>query len=335
MTSAFAEHGQPPLSDSDLHGASPLKVAAAVILKPDGQFLLAQRPAGKPYAGYWEFPGGKVKAHESSEQALRRELQEELGIRAEQIYPWLTRTFCYPHATVRLCFHRVLRWSGEPHGRENQQLSWQRAEQVVVAPLLPANGPLLRALILPPVYAISNVAELGKDHFMQRLERALQSGLGLIQVRERHLPPHELENFAAAVLRAARHYQAKVLLNGDIGLAQKLDADGVHLTSKQLMELEERPPVKWCGASCHDREQLQRAAQLPVDFVALAPVLPTLSHPGASGMGWDSFAQLISGYSLPVYALGGMRREYLNTAWLHGAHGIAMMRAAWRIPEAP
>jgi 8-oxo-dGTP diphosphatase len=332
MTSAFAERCQPPLTKEELHGAKPLKVAAAVILKPDGRFLLAQRPAGKPYAGYWEFPGGKVKAHETSEGALRRELQEELGIRAERIYPWLTQVYRYPHATVRLCFHRVVRWSGTPHGRENQKLSWQSAERVDVAPLLPANGPVLRALSLPPVYAISNIAELGRENFMQRLEQALQNGLRLIQVREKYMPRAELENFAAAVITAARRYRAKVLVNGDIRLAQELGADGVHLTSKQLMALERRPQVEWCGASCHDREQLQRAAALGVDFAALAPVLPTLSHPGAPGMGWGAFAQLVEGYSLPVYALGGMRAQHLNTAWAHGAHGIAMMRGAWQVP---
>lgn len=331
MKDAFAEHNQPPLTEEDLRSVNPLKVAAAVILKPDGRFLLAQRPVGKPYAGYWEFPGGKVKAHETSEQALRRELQEELGIRAEQIHPWLTQVYRYPHATVRLCFHRVMRWSGELHGRENQQLSWQSAERVDVAPLLPANGPILRALSLPPVYAISNVADQGRENFMLRLEQALQNGLRLIQVREKHMPCTELEDFAAAVITAARRYRAKVLVNGDIRLAQELGADGVHLTSQQLMALERRPQIEWCGASCHDREQLQRAATLGVDFAVLAPVLPTLSHPGAPGMGWGAFAQLVEGYSLPVYALGGMREQHLSTAWAHGAHGIAMMRGAWLV----
>jgi 8-oxo-dGTP diphosphatase len=331
MKSVFAEHNQPPLSGEDSRGGNPLKVAAAVILKADGQFLLAQRPAGKSYAGYWEFPGGKVKAHESSEQALRRELQEELGIHAEQIYPWLTQIYRYPHATVRLCFHRVMRWRGEPHGRENQRLSWQSAENVIVGPLLPANGPVLRALSLPPIYAISNVAELGRENFMQRLEQRLQSGLRLIQVREKQMSRDELENFATAVISAARRYQAKVLLNSDIQLAQELGADGVHLTAKQLVALERRPQVEWCGASCHDREQLRRAAALEADFAALAPVMPTLSHPGAPGMGWEAFAKLVEGYSLPVYALGGMREQYLNSAWSRGAHGIAMMRGAWLV----
>src|SRR3954453_12623628 len=96
-------------------GTSPnrrIEVAAAVIQRPDGAFLLAQRPAGKVYAGYWEFPGGKVEPGEPVERALARELHEELGIDVATSYPWLVRVFTYPHATVRLNFRRVLHWKG-------------------------------------------------------------------------------------------------------------------------------------------------------------------------------------------------------------------------------
>src|SRR5215510_16045607 len=98
-----------------------VEVVAAVITRPDGSFLLGQRPAGKVYAGYWEFPGGKVEPGESAPAALKRELHEELGIQVERAYPWLTRDYDYEHAAVRLRFYRVLDWSGTLHGRENQR----------------------------------------------------------------------------------------------------------------------------------------------------------------------------------------------------------------------
>jgi len=126
--------------------AARVEVAAAVILRDDGRFLLGQRPAGKVYAGYWEFPGGKIEPGESPRAALKRELHEELGMDVERAYPWLTRDYDYAHAAVRLRFFRVVRWSGTPHGRENQQFEWQRPGAVAVAPVLPANGPILRAL---------------------------------------------------------------------------------------------------------------------------------------------------------------------------------------------
>src|SRR5918994_6473274 len=107
--------GRPPPEEEVI-----IEVAAAVLQRPDGSFLLAQRPPGKVYAGYWEFPGGKVEPGEPAAAALARELHEELGIDVECAYPWLTRVFTYPHATVRLNFFRVTRWRGEPHPREDQ-----------------------------------------------------------------------------------------------------------------------------------------------------------------------------------------------------------------------
>ena len=133
----------------------PVEVAAAVLVRPNGEFLLAQRPSRTVYAGYWEFPGGKIESGETPDQGLRRELHEELGIDVEQAYPWMMQTFTYPHATVRLHFFRVTTWRGEPHGREGQHLAWQQPGAIEVEPLLPANTPVLRALTLPHEYAVS------------------------------------------------------------------------------------------------------------------------------------------------------------------------------------
>ena len=309
--------------------ASRVEVVAAVITRPDGTFLLGQRPSGKVYAGYWEFPGGKVEPGEPAAAALSRELHEELGIEVERAHPWITRDYDYAHAAVRLRFFRVVRWSGTLHGRENQRFEWQRPGAVSVTPMLPANGPILRALTLPPVYGISNAAEVGRAEFMRRLERALAGGLKLLQVREKQLPPDEQVSFAAAVVAAARRYGTRVLVNGDPALARAAGADGVHLATQPLLAAGSRPPVELVGASCHDAAELERAAALPADFVVLGPVLPTPGHPGATLMGWGRFAQLLRDYPLPVYALGGLARADLETAWQHGAHGVSMMRGAW------
>jgi 8-oxo-dGTP diphosphatase len=306
-------------------------VAVAVITRADGSFLLARRPEGKPYAGYWEFPGGKVNAGESRRHALERELLEELAIDAQHAYPWITRIFTYSHATVRLCFYRVVEWHGEPRPCEKQELSWQYADNVRVEPMLPANAPILRALRLPPVYAITNAAEWGTEMTLSRIERVLQDGVRLLQVREKVMAKKALHDFAREIVAVAHSYHAKVLVNvsgGDDDLYRSVGADGVHFSSEQLMNLATRPNFEWCAASCHNSEELVRAEQLGLDFAVLAPVLPTRSHPGLPTLGWRKFAALIRESSIPIYALGGLRYEDLHIAWEHGAHGIGIMRAA-------
>ena len=312
------------------HSSEVVEVAAAVITRCDGKFLLACRPQGKPYAGYWEFPGGKVMRGESLLHALKRELQEELGIHAEYAYPWITRTFSYPHASVRLHFYRLMEWHGEPQPRENQALSWQYVHSLEVQPMLPANAPVLRALELPPIYAITHAAETGTHTSLERLETALQQGLRLIQVREKGMEKEGLGDFARAVVSLARSHGARVLLNSDTGngdFYRDVGADGVHFSSPRLMGLKERPDVEWCGASCHNAEELFQAEKLNMNFAVLGPVLPTLSHPERFTLGWRKFASIIRGCAIPVYALGGLRKDDLATAWEHGAHGIALMRA--------
>jgi 8-oxo-dGTP diphosphatase len=304
-------------------------VAAAVLQRPDGCFLLAQRPRGKVYQGYWEFPGGKIEQGETPAQALTRELVEELGIRAQRVYPWLTRVYRYPHATVKLHFLRVVQWGGEPLPREAQAFAWQRPGELSVAPVLPANTAVLKALQLPDRYAITNAAALGETESLARLELALSRGLRLVQVREKTWEQDRLRRFAHEVVHQCRHYGAKVLINADAKLAADTGADGVHLTSSQLTEANCRPQLRWCAASCHDRHELECAARLGLDFVVLGPVRVTPSHPEAQTLGWDRFRQLTLDTPLPVFALGGLVSVDLSDAFTNGAHGIAMMRGAW------
>lgn len=306
-----------------------IEVAAAVLQRPDGAFLLAQRPAGKVYAGYWEFPGGKVEAGESPSGALIRELHEELGVDVKTAYPWITRDYDYEHAAVRLRFFRVVRWRGALHGREGQQFAWQSVEEISVAPLLPANGPVLRALALPTLYGISNAAALGVQEFLRRAEQALALGLRLIQFREPMLNADERTSAARALIATAHRRGARVLYNRDPERARALGADGVHLSAAQLHSLSVRPDMALVGASCHDAGELDRAARLDVDFVVLGPVIATPSHPDAVPLGWQRFRALTRDYPLPVFALGGLRRADLATAWASGAHGISMMRGTW------
>ena len=312
-----------------LHASKLVDVAAAVIEREDGSFLLAQRPPGKAYAGYWEFPGGKVEAGEPVAEALRRELHEELGIHLQQAYPWITRVYSYPHATVRLHFHRVLKWRGEPHPHEEQSLAWQRCGALSVAPMLPANAPVLKALSLPIVYAITHAWETGVERALAQLDAALAKGLRLVQIREGKLDRPARAAFAAQVVRRVHALGGMVLVNSDEQLAGRIGADGVHLPTQALMAARRRPQFEWCGASCHDAAELARAAELGVDFAVLGPVLETTAHPDLPGIGLQRFSDLAGGRPLPVFALGGMRLSDLDSARARGAHGVAMIRGAW------
>jgi len=292
-----------------------IEVAAAVIQRADGAFLLAQRPAGKVYAGYWEFPGGKIEPGEAADKALARELNEELGIEVAQAYPWITRVYTYPHGTVRLQFFRIVAWRNEPHPLEDQAISWQAPGTPMAAPMLPANAPVLAALGLPTEYAVTDARRFGLAH----LEARLRSGLRLVQVREPLLPVEERKRFTQQVIELAHRYGCRVMVKEPFP-----GADGVHFTASQLVQLKSRPVDGLAAASCHRREELERAMALGLDFAVLGPI-----RDKSPALGWDRFGELARGSSIPVYAIGGLTRADLADAWRAGAHGVAMIRGAW------
>jgi 8-oxo-dGTP diphosphatase len=316
-----------------------VQVAVAILQKQNGEFLLASRPHGKGWAGWWEFPGGKIEAGEVPEHALLRELQEELGVTPTDVQPWITRRYDYPAThdaeakTVLLHFFFVFAWQGEVSALEGQTLAWQSPSHIDVSPILPANAPIMHALALPNIYAISHVADMGKAQFLAALAKALDQGLQLIQIREKHLNVDALSALTREVLTLCAPYGTKVMLSADIDLANTLGVHGVHLNSHALMQLDRKPDDLIVGASCHHKAELSHAEQLGLDFAVLSPVLRTQSHPDATPLGWETFAEMIKNYNIPIYALGGMQTQHLPLALRYGARGIAMQRGAWQANE--
>jgi len=302
------------------------EVAAAVIERP-GEFLLAQRPAGKPYAGFWEFPGGKIEPGEDARAALVRELREELGIEVREATPWITRVYAYTHATVRLHFFRVTAWDGEPQPLEDQAIRWQVVGAPDVSPMLPANAPVLAALALPPVMVVSEAHRMTIDGWVHALDACIANERVLVQLREKSLPRLRMQHLLSRVLARTSPVGVPVVVNSDCGAYPQ--GGGIHLTSQDLLAATARPEAALVGASCHDARELDHAAEIGVDYAVLGPVRPTRSHPGAPGIGWDRFAELARDRPMPVYAIGGLSRGDLAEAKRHGAHGVALLSAAF------
>ncbi len=306
-------------------------VSAAIIFRdgPQGrEFLLGQRAPGTFYPGYWEFPGGKVEKDEAPVDALKRELDEELGIRVEHCTPWLTLSHAYEHAHVRLHFFRVERWSGRVHDHVHSALAWQTAGAPTVGPMLPANGPVLKSLRLPDRMAVTHAFQIGHAAQLVAIHQACRRSRLLLQIREPVLDATAL-SFAREAIHIAHSAGSAAVINGDAEAARALGADGVHLKSAQLALLAARPDFEWVGASCHTADELAHAQRLGLDYAVVGPVLPTATHPGAGTIGWDGLSSLTLGCSIPVFAIGGLDDSHEAQAQACGAHGIAAIRGAW------
>ncbi|MDR5859573.1 Nudix family hydrolase [Halomonas eurihalina] len=308
-------------------------VAAAAIISADGrEVLLARRPSNVDQGGLWEFPGGKLAPYETGLEALKRELHEELGVEIRRAQPLIRIHHEYADKHVLLDVWQVHDFAGEPFGREGQAVRWVPMEELHSYPFPAANLPILRAVMLPTEYLIS-AEEDDEDVFLERLERAMrEDSVRLVQLRAKTLDEDAYVARAEQALALCRRFGARLMLNGEPSLLERVDADGIHLTSDRMMSLERRPisEEKWLSASTHDQVQLTQAHRIGCDFVTLSPLRTTPSHPEVAPIGWHDFQQLVEHAGMPVFALGGMTRHDANHARAVGAQGIASIRDFWK-----
>ncbi|MEO0972395.1 MAG: Nudix family hydrolase [Pseudomonadota bacterium] len=322
-----------------------ITVVAAVLRDGEGRVLMAQRPAGKDMAGKWELPGGKVKAGEGLHDALAREIAEELGAEVTASRPLLQLAHTYP--SKRVVLHaREAQWRGTIGAREGQGLRWMDPRDrpaFEALDLLEADGPIVTAMRLPSRYLITPPALVAND-VPAFLDRALRSQVGLVQLRVPTATTQELALLAAAFANgverlARRDERAPAWVIGGASpqttapLVQRYGAAGVHLPARFLDRLDavraqaDREGWDCLLTSCHDAQELIRARDGGADAAVLGPVLPTPSHPGVAGLGWEPFEALLRDLALPVYAIGGVGDGLMERAWACGAQGVAGISA--------
>ena len=309
-----------------------LHVVAAVIHNPTThEILIAKRPDNKHQGGKWEFPGGKVEANETPQQALIREINEELGCTVKKMQPLIQIYHHYPDKAVFLDVYTITQFSGVAWGREGQAICWVKPENLNQYTFPAANYSILNAITLPTRCLITG--EPTNDiAFLTHLEQALKKGIRLIQFRVKTLEDIQYTQLAKKSIKLCHQFNARIILNNPpLWIDQ---ADGLHLTSYQLSTFK-RPDYltkdKLLSAACHNEVELSLASKLSPTFIFLSPVQITTSHPDAKPLGWQKFKKLITTINCPVYALGGLKERSLKVAQESGAQGVAAISAWWGI----
>ena len=321
-----------------------LHVAVAVVRNVHNDILIAKRPNHLHQGGLWEFPGGKREKGESIQQALIRELEEEIGITLHPECPLIEIRHDYGDKKVKLDVWRCSIDTEQAQqsaqrgiGNEGQVVRWVSLDKLSSYAFPEANKPILSALGLPDAYLITPLVQ-NEARFLHTIDNALERGVTLIQFRDNTLSESEYIRLARIVGAKCQNAGARLLIKGCRRLTDVEEASGVHLTSAEINTCSEDEIAAYFGgaregrllaASCHNLEEIHRAEQLGADFVTLSPLLKTASHPNASPMGWLHFQQCAQQAKIPVYALGGLQKGDLGKAWQSGAQGIAAIRGLW------
>ena len=303
-------------------------VAVGVVIDESNRVLVSLRAKQAHQGGLWEFPGGKCEPGETIEEALRRELDEELGIQVLRDAPLCEISHDYGDKRVLLEVRRVLSFAGEPKGREGQAVRWAAIDSLEPSQFPAANGPIIRRIQLADRIAITGTAASNAD-FVVQFRRLIELHPPLIHFRQRALSDEDFQFRVQSALTLCRAHGIPLAINTEPTRFAACDGAGLHVSSAVLRQLDRRPVADevMFSASCHSLEELHMAAALQADYVLLSPVAPTSSHPEQTSMGWERCSALISAVSVPIYALGGMTLADIPTAIAHGAAGIAAISA--------
>ncbi len=310
-----------------------IHVVIAVIVNQHQQVLTSMRRKDVHQGNLWEFPGGKVESGESSFEALKREIQEELNIVIEKASFIKKIPYQYNDKNILLDVWKVESYCGTPQGHEGQAIKWQPINELKIDDFPRANISLIHSLQLPEKYMITGAFKCPED-FQQKLENSLIDGASLVQLRSKHTSKEEYEKLVKISTGLCQQYQSKLLLNTSDDEFNRIGglASGLHLSSEMLNTYSKRPVDEkyLLSVSCHCPAEIKKAKQLGASIILLSPVKETKSHPGVEGIGWKKFTELVDDIDVPVYALGGMKPSDLTDAKNSGAQGVAAISSFWK-----
>jgi len=307
-----------------------LKVAVGVIKNQWGEILISKRAKDVHQGGLWEFPGGKLEEGEAFEQALKRELFEELAIEIDTSIPLLEIKHQYTDCSVRLGVQMVTAYKGEPRGMEGQPIKWVAIDDLKKYEFPVANKRIVEVLNLPRYYPIVDESMGDEAAMLLHLNQLIVDGYLMVQFRAKTLAEESFKRLARQVIEICKKAGVRLFINTTVEIASELKADGVHLSSTQLSRLKDSKIGMPFAVSCHSQVELEQAKLLGAAFSVLSPVQKTLSHADAKALGWSSFSALVEPLAMPVYALGGVGVSDVDTALARGACGVSGIRGFYK-----
>ncbi len=293
--------------------------------------LISKRPYSKPQGGMWEFPGGKPLPDESEFKTLSREIEEETGLKVVNAHKIQVINHDYVDLKTTLNIWIVDRWTGEYASREGQIIKWCNVDDLINYHFPEANKNLLKILKLPILYLITPDLKHYNENYFYTINRYLENGLKLIQFRCPSLPIHERMAVAGRLKKLCNQFNCLMIYNGSQNEAEAVGADGVHLSSKNLMNYHPQKTAEnfYLAASCHNTYELSQAKKCNLDFCVIGPVHNTTSHEHTIPLGWENISNLTKGVPFPVYALGGIKHSDTIKALNSGCYGISMISGIW------
>lgn len=308
----------------------PIHVVAAVI-RSHGKVLLAKRAKHKHQGGLWEFPGGKIECHENAEQALKRELKEELAIDVMVATPLFQTDHQYPEYAVHLDIWEVTEFEGEARGAEGQDIIWVNPRHLLQYKFPAANTAIVTAARLPRQYLMIPES-LEPLEMISGVRRAVEQGIKLICLAAPPTFDAAYRDMAVDLVGVCAA-KAQLMLSGAFEWLGDFPVAGWHVSAKQLKELaaKGRPLAdnRLLAASCHCQEDLELARQFGVDFVTFSPLQTSLTNPEQFSLDWDAVIQLIKTFDRPVYVSDRLDECTMACVQYSYVQGIAGTLGIW------